>query len=121
MAHIASHLGVTLGSVAAFDGDYGVVWHATRDILRVLPLKRGPTSLPLSLENEVALHLPTSLAGWGIVPDELVTWPRPFCSAVGEVDERCLLKILVARARSTAPDHFVMANAVSSTGSRPAV
>jgi hypothetical protein len=120
MAHIASHPGMTLGSVVAFDGEYGVVWYVARHILKVLPLKRGPTSLRLSLEYEVALHLPTSLAGWGIVPNEMVTWPRPLCSAVGEVDERCLLKILVARARPAQPDHFVMASAISITGSRPA-
>jgi hypothetical protein len=55
------------------------------------------TSLPLSMANEVALHLPVSPAGWGIVCDELIAWPRALCHLVGELDERCLLKILEAR------------------------
>jgi hypothetical protein len=87
----------TLGSVVALGGDYGVVWHMTRDTLRVLPIKRRRGALPLSLANEVALHLPAGLPGWGIVFDELVSWSRALCAIVGELDERCLLKILEAR------------------------
>ena len=86
----------TLGSVVAFGGEYGVVWHMTRDRLRVLPIKRGRGALPLSQANEVALHLPADLPGWWIVFDELISWSRALCSIVGELDERCLLKILEA-------------------------
>jgi hypothetical protein len=92
---------VTLGSVVAWDGCYGVVWHATRDALRILPIRRGPGSLPLSLANEVALHLPTDWPGWSIVCNELITWPRPSCTIVGELDERCLLKALETRKKAT--------------------
>ena len=87
----------TLGSVVALGDEYGVVWHMTCDTLRVLPIKRGLGALPLSLANEVALHLPAGLPRWGIVFDELVSWSRVLCAIVGELDERCLLKIMEAR------------------------
>jgi hypothetical protein len=93
----ASVVKVTLGSVVASDDEYGVVWQATSETLRILPIRRGMTSLSLSLENEVAFHLPVSLTGWGIVHNDLVAWSRARCHLVGEVDERCLLKILEAR------------------------
>jgi hypothetical protein len=90
-------LATTLGSVVSLGGEYGVVWHRTCDTLRVLPIKRGRGALPLSLANEVALHLPAGPSGWGIVFDELVSWSRVLCAIVGELDERCLLKIMEAR------------------------
>ena len=99
---LPSAVGITLGSVVTFRGEYGLVWHATRDALRVLPIRIGRRSLPLSLANEVALHLPNSAFGWGVVCDELVTWPRAYCDLIGEVDERCLLKAMDAR-RAAAP------------------
>jgi hypothetical protein len=106
---------VTLGSVVAYHGEYGVVWHATGDTLRVLRIQRGMTSLRLSLANEVALHLPVSLGGWSIAYDGLVTWPRPSCSVLGELNERCLLKILEARRTTTLLTLFpaIAGNAVS--------
>ena len=88
---------VTLGSVVAWHSEYGVVWHVTADLLRVLPIARAKTSISLSLANEVALHLPVSLGGWYVAYDELVAWPRAACAVSGELDERCLLKILNAR------------------------
>jgi hypothetical protein len=94
---------VTLGSVVAFDGQHGVVWYLGRDSLRVLRLTRGMTAVRLSLANEVALHLPVSLGGWSIVYDELITWPREQCRVVGEIDERCLLKIIDARNSTKLP------------------
>jgi hypothetical protein len=97
---------VTLGSVVAYRGEYGVVWHATGGTLRVLRLQRGATPLRLSVANEVALHLPVSLGGWSIAYDELVTWPRPSCSVFGELNERCLLKTLEARRTTTLPTLF---------------
>jgi|SRR5579863_2073847 len=127
MAQIAAYLNdapaeVTLGSVVSLDGEYGVVWYATRDVLRVLRLARGLTSVPLSLANEVALHLPISLGGWSVVYDELVAWPRSLCCVVGELDDRRLLKILDARNSADASPHpafvaSVMAEAVASTAS----
>jgi hypothetical protein len=94
---------VTLGSVVAFDGQHGVVWHAARDTLRVLRLTRGMTDVTLSLANEIALHLPVSLSGWSIAYDELATWPRHQCRVSGEIDERCLLRILDARSSTKLP------------------
>jgi hypothetical protein len=94
---------VTLGSVVAFDGEHGVVWHATRDALRVLRFTRGVTDVRVSLATEVALHLPVSLGGWSIAYDELVTWSRQPCRVVGEIDERCLLKIIDARRSTRVP------------------
>ncbi|HLY89333.1 MAG TPA: hypothetical protein VKQ27_10135 [Acetobacteraceae bacterium] len=94
---------VTLGSVVAFDGQYGVVWHATSSTLRVLRMTRGMTAVRLSLANEVALHLPVSLGGWFIAYDELVAWPRQQCSVVGEINERCLLKTIDARSSTKVP------------------
>jgi hypothetical protein len=110
MAQIAAYLNdepaeVTLGSVVSLDGEYGVVWHAKRDVLRVLRLTRGMTSVPLSLANEVALHLPVSLGGWCVAYDELVAWPRSVCCVVGELDDMRLLKILDARNASDAALH----------------
>jgi AcrR family transcriptional regulator len=105
---------VTLGSVVASGDQYGVVWHATPDMLRVLLIRREMTSLPLSMANEVALHLPVSPAGWGIVCDELIAWPRALCHLVGELDERCLLKILEARKTvSRSPSAAVLAPALA--------
>jgi hypothetical protein len=94
---------VTLGSVVAFDGQHGVVWHAGSEALRVLRLTRGMTAVRLSLANEVALHLPVSLGGWSIAYDELITWPREQCRVVGEIGERCLLKIMDARTSTKLP------------------
>jgi hypothetical protein len=94
---------VTLGSVVTFDGQHGVVWHATSSTLRVLRLTRGMTPVRLSLANEVALHLPVSLGGWFIAHDELVAWPREKCSVIGEIDERCLLKTIDARNSTKVP------------------
>jgi hypothetical protein len=88
---------ITLGTVVSWSGDYGVVWHASRDTLRVLPLMRSRGAVALSLANEVALHLPLSLGGWGVAHDELAAWPRAACGVAGEIDERCLLKLLDAR------------------------
>jgi hypothetical protein len=107
MANVAAfladqHTAVTLGSVVTWEGERGVVWHATQDILQVLPITKGSTSIPLSLANEVALHLPVSLGGWSIAYDELRRWPRRPCRVIGELDERSLLKILTAR-RSEPP------------------
>jgi len=105
MAHVAANFmhqpaQVTLGSVVVLEGEYGVVWHVTRETLRVLPIRRSRTALPLSLAHEVAFHLPSSLRGWGIDIEELAAWPRALCAVVGELDERCLLKVLVARKRA---------------------
>ena len=97
---------VTLGSVVSRGGEYGVVWHATGDTLRVLRIQRGMTPVRLTVANEVALHLPVSLGGWSIAYDELVTWPRPSCSVIGELNERCLLKTLDARRTTTLPTLF---------------
>src|SRR5215472_11086578 len=91
----------TLGSVVALGDEYGVVWHRTCDTLRVLPIKQGRGALPLSPANEVALHLPAGLPGWGIVFDELVSWSRVLCAIVGELDERCLLKAACRSRRPT--------------------
>src|SRR5215831_1728290 len=85
---------ITLGSVVVWGSERGVVWHIARDTLRILPITKKPTRVPLSLENEVALHLPVSLGGWSIAFSELVAWPRAACQPVGELDERSLLKIL---------------------------
>ena len=43
------------------------------------------------------------LGGWSIVYDELITWPREQCRVVGEIDERCLLKIIDARNSTKLP------------------
>jgi hypothetical protein len=94
---------ITLGSVVAFDGEYGVVWHATCDAMRVLQLTRGTTAVRVSLANEVALHLPVSLGGWSIAYDDLIAWPRGECRVMGEIDERCLLRILEARNSTQVP------------------
>jgi len=94
---------VTLGSVVVLDGEYGVVWHAARDTLRVLRFTRGMTAVRLSLANEVALHLPVSLGGWSVACDDLITWPREQCRVVGEIDERCLLRIMDARSSTKVP------------------
>jgi hypothetical protein len=94
---------VTLGSVVVMDGERGVVWHATRDTLRILPIIRGRTAVRLSMANEVSLHLPVSLVGWSVAYDELLSWPRELCYVIGELDERCLLKILDARRTETLP------------------
>ena len=112
---------VTLGSVVSWEGERGVVWHVTRDTLRILPITQGITSVPLSLANEVALHLPASLGGWSVLCDELVTWPRLVCAIVGELDERCLLRILEVRRTAKSLNHSAAANAVSSSESRSAV
>ena len=127
MAQFAAYLNdepaeVTLGSVVSLDGQYGVVWYATRDALRVLRLTRGMTSVPLSLANEVALHLPISLGGWSVAVDELVAWPRSLCCVVGELDDRRLLKILDARNSTDASLHpafvaSVVAEAAASSAS----
>jgi len=88
---------LTLGSVVALNGEHGVVWHVTHDTLRVLPITRGATAVQLSLANEVALHLPVTLGGWSVAYDELVTWPRSYCSVAGELNDRTLLRVLDAR------------------------
>jgi hypothetical protein len=88
---------VTLGSVVACGDKHGVVWQVTHDTLRVFPVERGRSAVRLSLANEVALHLPVSMDGWGIGLDRLLAWPRGLCHIVGELDEKCLLKILEAR------------------------
>ena len=104
MAHAAlfvsnhpARTGITLASVVSLDGAYGVVWHATPDTLRVLPIRKGRGAVPLSLESEEALHLPDSVTGWRVVHEELVAWPRALCKVVGELEERCLFHLLEAR------------------------
>ena len=97
-----SAVGITLGSVVTFRGEYGLVWHAARDVLRVMPVRTGRAAVALSLANEIALHLPNSLGGWGVICDETVNWPRGACDVLGEIDESRLLKVLEAR-RSAAP------------------
>jgi len=92
--------GITLASVVSLDGACGVVWHATPDVLRVLPIRKGRGAVPLSLESEEALHLPDSVTGWRVVHDELVSWPRALCTVVGELEERCLFHLLEARRAS---------------------
>ena len=87
----------TLGSIVVFGGDFGVVWQVTHNMLRVLPIRQGATSVPLSLATEVELHLPVSPFGWCIVYDQLQNWPTALCRVVAEVEERCLLRILQAR------------------------
>jgi hypothetical protein len=94
---------VTLGSVVVLDGQHGVVWHANRDVVRVLRFTRGTTAVQLSLANEIALHLPVSLSGWSIACDDLVTWPRGQCRVIGEINERCLLRIIDARSSAKLP------------------
>lgn len=86
-----------LGSVVELGGQYGVVWHVTRDTLRVMRIERGLTDVRLPMASEIALHLPFCLSGWGIACDRLIAWPRALCRVVGELDERCLLKVLDAR------------------------
>jgi hypothetical protein len=94
---LPSVVGITLGSVVTFRDEYGLVWHATRDVLRVMPIRTGRASVALSLANEIALHLPNSLGGWGVVCDEVMSWPRAYCDLLGEIDETRLLKVLEAR------------------------
>jgi hypothetical protein len=106
---------VVLGTVVELGGHHGVVWHATRDILRVLPIERGLTDVRLPLVNELAWHLPLSLSGWGVACDELIAWPRSACSVVGELDERCLLKVLDARRRETRLPSAAFADSVLTT------
>jgi hypothetical protein len=103
---LPSAVGITLGSVVTFCDEYGLVWHATRDVLKVLPIRTGRASVTLSLANEIATHLPNSLGGWGVVCEEVVSWPRAYCDILGEIDESHLLKVLEARksvARSLSP------------------
>jgi len=88
---------VLLGSVVDLGGQHGVVWHMTRDTLRVLRIERGLTDVRLPMASEIALHLPLCLSGWGIACERLVAWPRALCRVAGELDERCLLKVLDAR------------------------
>jgi hypothetical protein len=102
---------VTLGTIVVSGDDHGVVWQVTSDMLRVLPIRRGKTRVPLPLASEAALHLPASPVGWSIVHDQLHTWPRSLCHVVGEVDERCLLRILEARKTPL----FSFATALAST------
>ena len=83
-AGVPSAVRVTLGSVVTFCDEYGLVWHATRDVLRVLPIRTGRASVALSLANEIATHLPNSLGGWGVVCEEVVSWPRTCCDVLGE-------------------------------------
>lgn len=90
-----------LGSVVELGGEHGVVWYATRDTLRVMRIERGLTDVRLPLASEVALHLPLSLSGWGIACERLIAWPRPLCRLVGELDDRCLLRVLDERRRET--------------------
>jgi hypothetical protein len=97
---LPSAVGITLGSVVTFRGEYGLVWHAARDVLRVMPIRTGRASVGLSLANEIALHLPNSLGGWGVVCDEVMSWPRAYCDVLGEIDESRLLKVLEARRSS---------------------
>ena len=92
---------ILLGTVVEQGGQHGVVWHATRDTLRVLRIERGLTDVQLPLASEVALRLPLNLSGWGIACDCLIAWPRGLCRVVGELDERCLLKVLNARRQTT--------------------
>ena len=73
---LPSAVRVTLGSVVTFRDEYGLVWHATPEVLRVMPIRTGRTSVALSLANEIATHLPSSLGGWGVVCEEVVSWPR---------------------------------------------
>ena len=96
---------ITLGSVVACEGQFGVVWHISGDTLRVVPLVRGRASLSLPLATEVALHLPVSLGGWGVDCKELAAWPRGHCSVIGELDERCLLRLLEARSTQAYVPH----------------
>lgn len=103
---LPSAVRVTLGSVVSFRDDYGLVWHATPEVLRVMPIRTGRASVALSLANEIATHLPNSLGGWGVVCEEVVSWPRACCDVLGEIDESHLLKVLEARrsaARAMSP------------------
>lgn len=109
--------GVTLGSVVALNGEHGVVWHITRDALRVLPITRGTAPVRLSLANELALHLPVTLGGWGIACDELVVWPRSYCHMAGELTDRTLLRVLEARNSSKASLHPAVAAGVMAEAS----
>jgi hypothetical protein len=105
-AGLPSAIRVTLGSVVTFCDDYGLVWHATPEVIRVMPIRTGRASVALSLANEIATHLPNSLGGWGVVCEEVVSWPRAFCDVLGEIDESHLLKVLEARrsaARALSP------------------
>jgi hypothetical protein len=126
MAQMAARLAdrrarLTLGAVVSWDNAYGVVWHVTSDTLRVLPITKHRTSVRLSLANEVALHLPVGLGGWSIVYDELAAWPRAFCCAAGELDERCLLKVLEARNATKLSPPSPLAGSMTSEALRPAV
>jgi hypothetical protein len=112
-----SAIKVTLGTIVQSGDDHGVVWQVTSDMLRVLPIRRGATRVPLPLASEVALHLPVSPVGWSIIHDQLHAWPRALCHVVGEVDERCLLRILEARKALL----FSFAPALASTATAAAV
>jgi hypothetical protein len=109
---------LTLGSVVALNGEHGVVWHVTHDTLRVLPITRGATSVQLSLANEVALHLPVTLGGWSVAYDELVAWPRSFCSLAGELNDRTLLRVLDARKSAKAVTRPALAAEVMAAANR---
>lgn len=103
-----------LGSIVELGGEHGVVWHVTHDTLRVLRIERGLTDVRLPMASEIALHLPLSLSGWGIACDRLIAWPRALCGVVGELDERCLLKVLDARRPTTHLPSAVIADAMLS-------
>ena len=106
---------VVLGSVVELGGQHGVVWHATRDTLRILRIERGLTHVRLPMASELALHLPLCLSGWGIACDRLIAWPRPMCCVVGELDERCLLKVLGARRQTMRPPSAAFSDAMLSS------
>jgi hypothetical protein len=111
---------VTLGSIVCCGDDYGVVWQVTPDMLRVLPIKKGTTCVALPLASEVALHLPASAIGWSIVYDQLHPWPRARCHIVGELEERCLLRVLEARnSPSAALAAALVHNAMLAAGRHP--
>ena len=105
---------LVLGSIVERGGQHGVVWHATDDTLRVLRIERGLTSPRLPLASELALHLPLSLSGWGIACDDLAAWPRALCRVVGELDDRCLLKVLDARRQTVSLASAAIADSVLS-------
>ena len=110
----------TLGSIVQCDEDCGVVWQVTPEMLRVLPIKRGHTCVPLPLASEVALHLPASPIGWSVVYDQLHAWSRSRCHVAGELEERCLLRILEARhSPSTALAAALAHDAMTAAGRHP--
>ena len=101
-----------LGSVVELGSEYGVVWHVTRDTLRVMLVERGLTDVRLPMASEIALHLPFCLSGWGIACERLIAWPRALCRLVGELDDRCLLKVLDARRPMTRVSDAVLADSM---------